>query len=250
MRNPCAIAQAVSAKTSTEGWPRESFHAADLATTGILAGHEFNNLLKVILSYSEGLLGRLTGGDYEEAVEIKNAALVASSVTRRVADEAGSGAVFETFFPKAVEPPRAAVPKGSSRALEKKTVLLVEDEEQVRRLLHNIFEGKGFNLLEAENGEEALLIAEYHEGDIDVLVSDIVVAGIDGMELTRRLRQVRPDVGVLLISGYGHNAFDGPGPHEEPTLLLAKPFTSDELLDMVGEVLRAQKSATGQANGR
>ena len=157
----------------------------------------------------------------------------------RVESEVGHGTGVHIFLPRAVEtheplrlpkPPREWLP-------DKQTILLVEDEARVRRLLHNVFEKKGFNLLEAEDGEEALIIAELHEGSIHLLVTDVVMPGISGPELARRLLKLRPEMGVLLISGYTFDAFDQEGWEGAPPPFLAKPFSADELLEKVREIL-------------
>lgn len=102
------------------------------------------------------------------------------------------------------------------------TILLVENEELIRRRLHNFFEEKGFNLLEAEDREEALLIAEYHEGCIDVLITD-------SSDLSSGMRAIRPRIRALLVS---------------------RPFTAGDLLDTVQEVVEPQAMVEAQGVGR
>lgn len=191
------------------------------------AAGEFDRLLGVILGRSESLLGRLGGRDYEEVVEIKHAALLASHVCRHVA----TGSRFASMD---IEHPR-------SRA-GRPTILLVEDDGNVRRVLHNIFEEKGFNLLEAEGGEEALLIARYHEGRIDVLVSDAAMSEINGTELAARLKAVRPELHILLISGCAPER-----DRLESIPFPAKPFSSRDLLGKIQEALESRQMAGSHA---
>src|SRR5258705_5815304 len=82
------------------------------------------------------------------------------------------------------------------------TIMLVDDHEMVLRALHNYLEKKGYNLLEARDGEEALLIAECYPAMIHVLVTDLVMARMNGRELVQRLLPLRPETQVIMMSGY------------------------------------------------
>ena len=83
-----------------------------------------------------------------------------------------------------------------------RTILLVDDHEMVLRALHNYLEKKGYNLLEARNGEEALIIAECYPWMIHVLVTDLVMARMNGRELVQRLLPLRPEMQVIMMSGF------------------------------------------------
>src|SRR5450432_2824420 len=82
------------------------------------------------------------------------------------------------------------------------TVLLVDDDPRVRKWIHEELEKLGYDLLEAGDGAEALVIAEYHRGPIDIVVTDVMMPRVDGPELVKALVALRPDVKVLYISGY------------------------------------------------
>jgi two-component system cell cycle sensor histidine kinase/response regulator CckA len=117
------------------------------------------------------------------------------------------------------------------------TILLVEDEEPVRKLIARILGMQSYRVLEAGHGEEALTLSEGYGGDIHLLVTDIMMPIMNGQELATRLSALRPGLPVLFISGY-------PGKHVPATLdqnssvdYLAKPFRVDSLLDKVKALL-------------
>ena len=118
-----------------------------------------------------------------------------------------------------------------------RTILLVEDEGPVRRLIARILELANYNILEASQGEEALAVSEAFPGDIHLLVTDIMMPVMNGQELAMRMANLRPRLGILFISGY-------PGRHVPEGLesttrfdYLAKPFKADILLEKVKQLL-------------
>jgi DNA-binding NtrC family response regulator len=114
-----------------------------------------------------------------------------------------------------------------------RTVLLVDDEELVRRLVRVLLQLEGFQVLEASHGEEALRMSATHPGTIDLMVSDVTMPGVRGPELARRLEAQRPEMKVLFMSGYP----DVPIPTGAP--FLPKPFTAGCLQRKVQEILAA-----------
>jgi len=123
------------------------------------------------------------------------------------------------------------------------TVLLVEDEDGVRRLMHSYLEREGYQLLEARNAEEAESIAAVYTEPIDILVTDVVMPGIGGQRLAERMKRVRPNMEVLFISGYRHDVLD---PSERGDLnVLPKPFVASDLLRRVN-LLLTQGAHTGK----
>jgi len=110
-------------------------------------------------------------------------------------------------------------------------VLLAEDERQVRGLIASILQSAGYEVLEADSGEAALQVAEEAEAPIDMLLTDVVMGGIGGVELAQRLREREPDLPTLFISGYTELSLP-PG-----AKLLSKPFMPDELLEAMREML-------------
>lgn len=114
------------------------------------------------------------------------------------------------------------------------TVLFAEDEEMLRRLIGRSLRDKGFEVLEAASGIEAVRVARAHHGVIHLLLTDIVMPGLTGRELAEQLRLVRPEMRVLFISGYyaEEQLQLAPG-----SAFLGKPFTPAELLDKIHAVL-------------
>ena len=146
----------------------------------------------------------------------------------------GEGSRFRIYIPRAEElslttgiPVFAVL---DTRGDE--TVLLVEDEVPLRKLARRVLEGKGYRVLEAETSGDALLLAEAHEGRIDLLLTDVVMPRLSGPKLAERLGVARPDTRVLFMSGF-------PGAEIPTDGYLAKPFTPDALLDAVRRALDA-----------
>jgi CheY-like chemotaxis protein len=119
------------------------------------------------------------------------------------------------------------------------TVLLVEDDDSVRRMMHSFLEREGYQLLEAENAEEAEDLAELYEGSIHVLVSDVLMPGMSGPELAARLMPLRPEMKTLFVSGYPHDTLERLGLSKGDLNLLPKPFRAAELLQRI-QILLAQ----------
>ena len=113
------------------------------------------------------------------------------------------------------------------------TILIVEDEEEVRALARDVLEMNGYVVLEALSAAHAVELAETHPGPIDLLITDVVMPGMGGPELGRRIRERRPALRVLCMSGYpesGDHRVDGPA---DWTAWLEKPFTPDVLIGKV-----------------
>ena len=117
------------------------------------------------------------------------------------------------------------------------TILVVDDEAQVRALARDILLGAGYRVLEAEDGEQALRLAEDHPGAIHVLLTDIMMPGINGKELADRLVTVRPDTKMIFMSGRAAEVISDAGVLIPVDAFLAKPFTVDRLLNTVRERL-------------
>jgi PAS domain S-box-containing protein len=158
-----------------------------------------------------------------------------------VASEIGQGATFHIYLPRIKadlsEPPGASPAVALLRGSE--TVLLVEDQEAVRRLTATILESYGYRVLQASNGPDAIALAERYPETIHLLLSDIILPLMDGCALADHLRAVRPEIGVLYISGYTEDrigASRGPG---REFACLPKPFTSEALAGKIREILAA-----------
>ena len=122
------------------------------------------------------------------------------------------------------------------------TILIVEDNDNLRNLLQRTLEGVGFSVFPAADGAEALRWSEQHEGTIEIMVSDIVMPGLNGLELSKRIRVARPETKFLLITGFGDQF---PELREYGRNVLEKPFLPSELLRKVEDTLDQGKAATG-----
>jgi PAS domain S-box-containing protein len=118
------------------------------------------------------------------------------------------------------------------------SVLLVEDEDGVRRLMHRLLEREGYQLLAARNAEDAEEIAGVYANEIDLLITDVVMPGITGPQLAERLRPSHPSMKVLFVSGYRHDALDQKGLLDPGAQILGKPFSSTPFLRQVQLLLK------------
>lgn len=156
-----------------------------------------------------------------------------------VQSEVGRGTQFTILLPisrKPVVSAGAAAPTGRAAG---GTLLVVEDEESVRRLWVQVLRGAGYTVLEAESGEQALDLAHAHGGTIDALISDVVMPGMSGHQIAAILCAERPGLKVLLISGYPDTEPDEGEPDAARIPVLAKPVSSETLLERVRELLAA-----------
>jgi two-component system, cell cycle sensor histidine kinase and response regulator CckA len=117
------------------------------------------------------------------------------------------------------------------------TILLVEDEESVRQLVRDTLEAKGYRVFEGESGEAGLAVANGFDGNIDLIITDVVMPGISGRELVEQLAKSRPTAKVLYLSGYTEDAILSDGSIEQGTAFLQKPFSLRSLARKVREVL-------------
>ena len=149
------------------------------------------------------------------------------------------GTIFEIYLPRVTEavtePGRKFSPKGSE------TILLVDDEEGVRKLVQAVLQSNGYSVLEAGNGVAALAAYEKNAHKIDMVLTDVVMPQMNGFELGRQLETAAPELKILYMSGYRDNAFGAAG-SQAPKAFLHKPFTPDVLLSKVREVLDAEKA--------
>jgi len=155
-----------------------------------------------------------------------------------VESEPGRGTAFRVYLRCVQAPlPEAPAPAPPTPAQGSGTILLVEDEDDVRDLAREILAGDGFVVLEAATPGEAVRAAERHPGTIELVVTDVVMPEMSGRELAVRLLERRPDTKVLYISGYNEDAIAQHGVLDPGTTLLAKPFTPDDLRRTVAMLL-------------
>jgi two-component system cell cycle sensor histidine kinase/response regulator CckA len=117
------------------------------------------------------------------------------------------------------------------------TVLVVDDEEQVRALARDILLGAGYRVIEAEDGEHALRLADEHQGPIHVLLTDVMMPGLNGKEVADQLIGKRPDIRPIFMSGRAAEVISDAGVLIPVDAFLAKPFTVERLLNKVRERL-------------
>ena len=156
-----------------------------------------------------------------------------------VESELQRGTTFRIYLPRvedALEPVNATGASSSHNG-GSETVLLVEDEESVRQLVRETLESKGYEVLEADHGEAALHIVSGHSGKIDMLITDVVMPGMSGRELSAQLCASYPHTKVLYLSGYTEDAIAHEGVLDSGTAFLQKPFTLQMLARKVREVL-------------
>jgi PAS domain S-box-containing protein len=158
----------------------------------------------------------------------------------RVVSTPGEGTTFTIYLPAPEgEEPETEEDRPEAEyedPEEKRTILLVEDEEMVRELAIEIFHGAGYTVLDAPNGADALAINARHDGRIDLLVTDLVMPGMNGIELARRVCDSRPGIPVLFMSGYAEDAKEHLGFLDEGRAFLQKPITPTKLSRKVREI--------------
>jgi len=158
-----------------------------------------------------------------------------------VDSEVGRGTTFDVYFPQVGEPitrdskPRAAMAASSGS----ETILLVEDEEALRAATCEFLQSRGYTVLAAGDGAEAMRICEQHTGNIDVILTDLVMPGMDGVEVAKAVATRYPDIHVLYMSGYIDRSREEPG---AGAVLLQKPFDLTVLASKLRAVLETKKS--------
>ncbi len=157
-----------------------------------------------------------------------------------VYSELGQGTTFKIYLPRDVStsaPQTTNAVPSPHHADGDETLLVVEDEEALRRVAVRILSASGYRVLAAANGDEALQVSAQHPGVIHLLLTDVVMPGMSGRVLAQQLTQMRPDIKVLYMSGYTDNAIVHHGVLDAGTQLLSKPFAATELTRKVRELL-------------
>jgi two-component system cell cycle sensor histidine kinase/response regulator CckA len=156
-----------------------------------------------------------------------------------VISEPGQGTMFEVYLPEVVivGVDAGAGPAGRTAPGGSETILLVEDEAQVRALARSILKSAGYHVLEAGDGVEALEVCTRFSGKIDLVLTDVVMPRMSGRELVEKLSSVRSDVKVLFMSGYTDDTVVRHGVQDDGLVFLQKPITPDLLRRKIREVL-------------
>ncbi len=157
----------------------------------------------------------------------------------RVSSELGSGTEFAIYLP-VVDQREDARPVASDEIADARcdaTILLVEDERRVRSIVARVLRKYGFNVLEAGHADDAVQVADMHTGAIDLMVTDVVMPDVSGPRLAKRMRQLRPSMRVLYISGYPDDELAAHGVGDNGWPLLPKPFSPLQLINGARAVL-------------
>jgi two-component system cell cycle sensor histidine kinase/response regulator CckA len=168
-----------------------------------------------------------------------------------VYSEPGRGTTFKIYLPRqaaVAAPAPLAAPAAASPAAGAETIMVVEDALPLRELACEFLRKAGYTVLEAPTGKEALAIAAQHSGGIHVLLTDVIMPGLSGPDLARELQALQPGLAVLFMSGYTDDAIVHHGVLEPGVNLLPKPFSRDQLLRKMREVLD-KRAPRGQASG-
>ncbi len=156
-----------------------------------------------------------------------------------VESEVGKGSVFEIYLPRSEEAVEAAQEdqRLTSLGQDHRTVLLVEDEQSLRKLTRNTLRDMGYTVLEASDAFQALEVAKQTDAAIDLLLTDIIMPGMSGRSLADTLCPLRPGMRVLYMSGYTDGELATHGALETGISILRKPFTRDDLLQRMEDIL-------------
>jgi CheY-like chemotaxis protein len=162
-----------------------------------------------------------------------------------VYSEPGRGTTVKIYLPSAgAKAAEVAEPEPASALRGSETILVLEDEARVRKLICEVLTGRGYRVLEALRGDEAIRIVTEHHGRIHLLLADVVMPEMSGPQVLERIRARYPHVKVLFMSGYTDEAMAHHGILDSGAPFLQKPFLPEALARKVREVLASQASAS------
>jgi PAS domain S-box-containing protein len=157
-----------------------------------------------------------------------------------VESEPGQGTAFRIYFPRlaaSAEPEPPVGERGAAPAAGSATLLVVEDQHEVRALAVRALTSRGYRVLQADSAEAALDQVQAHTGPLDLLFTDVVLSGMNGKELAERLLEIRPAVKIVFTSGYTEDVIAHHGVIDQNVAYLGKPYTPESMLDKITEVL-------------
>ena len=159
--------------------------------------------------------------------------------------EPGMGTTFTVYFPQVTIPgdeshPGTEIPSASGN----ETILLVDDNEPVRASTGGILKLRGYRVLQAASGMEALKIADEYSGPIQILIADVMMPEMTGMELARRLKSKRPQVKVLYMSGFSEETVRRESTFDPATSFIQKPASASILIQKIRDLLDLEDSKT------
>jgi two-component system cell cycle sensor histidine kinase/response regulator CckA len=209
-----------------------------ITDTGVgMAGETLSHIFEPFFTTKEAGRGTGLGLPVVYGIVRQNAGYI------DVDSQPGQGTVFTIFLPRSEN---AAEPDFDLRHLQEKlqgseTILIVEDELALRTLLNRFFSLYGYEVLEARDGDEALLICERHQGPIHILLTDVVMPKMSGRELAERLTPLQPEMRVFYMSGYSNSELVPFGIPEPSKTIIPKPFRPLDLVKKVRKFLDAPK---------
>jgi two-component system cell cycle sensor histidine kinase/response regulator CckA len=164
--------------------------------------------------------------------------------------ELGKGTTFKVYLPQVDHPMEAVSSQAApvERPSRSEMLLVVEDERAFRDLLHEGLQAKGYRVLVASNGVEALQVAEQYRGSISVLITDVIMPQMSGPELAKCLTRVRRDTDVLYMSGYTDDKMGDISESDGELMLIQKPFYIDELVRKIQEILRRKDAHSSRVD--
>jgi CheY-like chemotaxis protein len=221
-----------------EALQQQLAQALKIEAVGRLAGsiaHDFNNLLTTIIGYSELILSRMSKTDpfQTKIKEILKVGERAADLTKQLLEfnrqqtNQPQGAVQNSSNKE----PRNAVRSGSE------TILLVEDEAEVRQLSRYLLKRLGYTVFEADGITKAIQICTEYSNPIHLMLTDIVLLGMNGIELYNNLREIHPEMKALYITSHSIEGISPHGLPTEETEFIQKPFNSDDLANRVRNAL-------------
>jgi CheY-like chemotaxis protein/anti-sigma regulatory factor (Ser/Thr protein kinase) len=157
-----------------------------------------------------------------------------------VQSRVGHGTTFYIYLPRATDLGKPAPMLSGATGGASETILLVEDDDRVRALVSNMLRKNGFSVLLASAGDQALEIAARHRGRIHLLLTDVVMPGLNGRMLAERLTATRPDTRVLYMSGYSEDDILRHGVKKNAAHFIQKPFSVDALIHKIRETLTSR----------
>jgi CheY-like chemotaxis protein len=207
-----------------------------LGRVAVRVAHDLNNFLTIINGYSNLLQGRLADGDPAQDMirEIGRASDEAAELTRQLVALSRQQAPPEDESAPALRAEPMAAISG--------TILLAEDEEALRRLLIQILQLAGYQVLAARDGVDALEISQNHAGPIDLLVTDMVMPNMGGRELYQNLTALRPEIKAVFMSGYTDDQVLRREVCDAAIPFLQKPFVPAVFTSKIKEVLQSRKA--------
>jgi CheY-like chemotaxis protein len=156
-----------------------------------------------------------------------------------VYSEPGQGSTFRVYLPRSDEEAarQEAMDHKDTRQRGTETILVVEDEDQVRDLASRVLRRYGYRVLDAANGGEAILVCEQHQGPIHLTLTDVIMPRMSGQDLAERIRSLRPEMKFLFMSGYTDDAIARHGVLDREVNFIGKPFSTVKLAGKVREIL-------------